>query len=362
MHSSGGCQVLVAGGGPAGLAAAIALAERQIDVVVVDPEPPAPALSRCEMLPAAAHAILARLDLLSVLDTSVALRGVISLWDNTVPIDHAAAMPGVSDFGWSIDRRTLDAALRRRADALGVKVQKGRVRRVSGQPGKWLIGLADGETRRAAFLVDATGRPASVARRLGATTTFGPDLVAVTFNITQPLPDNLLAEATPSGWWYALPRANAGGSIGFLTTKANGLQDSAQLIEAGQDLRLVPKAIAHDDITVSDSRMSRLFPVSAPGWIATGDAAVAFDPIASQGLFNALSSGFFAGNASADVLLADPEGVAAYAALTERTAVRTHRLTPRQYTSSPYDTPFWNRYARVNMSDIREPRPAFAAR
>lgn len=358
MRRSGDCQVLVAGGGPAGLAAAIALAERQVDVLVVDAEHPAPALSRCEMLPAAAHVILVRLGLASIIDSSVALRGVISLWDNTVPIDHAAAMPGVSGFGWSIDRRSLNSALRKRADGLGVRVQGGRVQHIAGQPSNWQIEMAGGEIQRAAFLVDATGRPASIARRLGAKAMFGPDLVSVTFNVKQPVRHNLLAEATPSGWWYALPRGDSGGSLGFLTSEARSLHDADYLAEAAQELRLIPKPIAHEDITVSDSRVSRLFPIVAPGWIATGDAAAAFDPIASQGLFNALSGGFFAGNASADALLGDQEAIAAYAALTDRTAIRTHRLTPQQYISSPYNTPFWNRYSLGINSDFYRGDPA----
>jgi flavin-dependent dehydrogenase len=339
------CQVLVAGGGPAGMAAAIALAERKIDVVVIDPDAPVPALSRCEMLPFAAGEILDRLGLSQVLEASVALQGVISLWDTPDPVDHAAAMPGLSGFGWSVDRHVLDAALRQRALALGVRLQTGRVRQIDGQPHDWSVTLDGGASLAAHYLVDATGRPASIARRLGAAPVFGPDLIAITCNVAQVVQPNLLSEARPDGWWYSVPRHNAGGSIGFLTANKASAFAADILTKAGHGLRLVRTPVNPTDICVSDSRMSRLRPTADTGWLATGDAAAAFDPIASQGLFNALSSGFFVGNAAADTTNGDPDAPKIYAAMIERTAARTHIQTPHQYATLPFDTPFWQGFA-----------------
>jgi 2-polyprenyl-6-methoxyphenol hydroxylase-like FAD-dependent oxidoreductase len=42
-----------------------------------------------------------------------------------------------------------------------------------------------------------------------------------------------------------------------------------------------------------------LLPPASPGWLAVGDAALGFDPLSSQGLFNALYTGL-AGAAAAD--------------------------------------------------------------
>jgi flavin-dependent dehydrogenase len=42
---------------------------------------------------------------------------------------------------------------------------------------------------------------------------------------------------------------------------------------------------------------SRLDRVSGRGWLAVGDAAMAFDPLSSQGLMQALASGIGAGQA-----------------------------------------------------------------
>lgn len=335
----GSCaQVLVAGGGPAGLAAAIALAERECDVLVVDPGPPAAALDRHEMLPGAALPILQRVGLAALPGRSVALAGAVSLWGGARPVDHAAALPRLGAFGWSIDRAALHDALRARAGALGVRRHRGRVQNVTGWPDSWRV--AAGRELRARFLVDATGRPAALARRLGARLSLGPDLVGMTCNVAQPVPPKLLAEATPEGWCYALPRQDGGASLGFMTSR-RGVRRPGFLARAARDLRLVPRpghpAAGH----VSDSRNARLCPVAGPSWLATGDAAAAFDPVASQGLFNALSAGFFAGNAAADAVAGDAQAVPAYVALCERTAARSHGLIPLQYAARPFDTDFW---------------------
>jgi flavin-dependent dehydrogenase len=53
-------------------------------------------------------------------------------------------------------------------------------------------------------------------------------------------------------------------------------------------------------------------PVGA-GWVAVGDAAIAFDPIAAQGMFHALYTGMKAGDAIARALTGDPGGLSDYA-------------------------------------------------
>src|SRR5207244_9602005 len=61
---------------------------------------------------------------------------------------------------------------------------------------------------------------------------------------------------------------------------------------------------ATDGIRRIDASACIVSQAAGEGWIAVGDAASAFDPIASQGLFNALSSALVAAGAlmSADQL------------------------------------------------------------
>jgi len=337
------CDVLIAGGGPAGLSAAIALAERGFAVTVVDPDE-STVSTRCEMLPPAAGPVIGRLGIADIVRQAIALEGVTSHWG--VRPRHEDAFR--HDGGWSVERRVIEGRLRSRAERLGARLCKFSVRSLEGRPGAWRIRLSARDVTSQAdiscrYLVDATGRRAVVARRLGARLEVGRDLVALLFKTISPVPARLLAEATPDGWWYSLPCLEGGGTIGYVTSAklANEMRKSLSGKGLDDTERLVTRPFGTAS-TLHDSRCSRLSRCSGTGWIAAGDAASAFDPISSQGLFNALSSGFFAGNAAADALYGNQTAPDIYQSLVERTAARTYLSTPWQYAASRHSTAFWS--------------------
>ena len=127
----------------------------------------------------------------------------------------------------------------------------------------------------------------------------------------------------------------------------------ALLTQARQTTQLICFDGIDPTPTLADSRSAVLDLISGAGWLATGDAAAAFDPISSQGLFNALSGGFLAGNAAADALTGMQESPRIYAALAARTAERTHAMTHLQYAALPFDTAFWRHRAGLGQ-DMRD--------
>ncbi|MER5551763.1 FAD-dependent monooxygenase [Streptomyces sp. NPDC002793] len=158
--------ILVAGGGPAGLAAAIRAALAGLEAVVVDPRP-APVDKACGegIMPSGVAALSA----LGVTPPGRALRGIRYVEGSR---QAEAAFRGGPGLG---ARRTeLHAALHRRALELGVRVVEGRVGEVrqgpdgvtaAGLTARWLI-AADGlhsPVRRALGLE----RPCSAPRRYG---------------------------------------------------------------------------------------------------------------------------------------------------------------------------------------------------
>ncbi len=330
--------VVIGGGGPAGLAAALALLEHGMRVAIVNPPVP-DGPPRAEMLPPAAEPIIARLGLEGILDHAVALRPALSMWSgqNTEYLGHgmSLARPAIA-----LDKHALTAMLKARVAAMGARIRPYRVLGVSGEPGNWLLKTGGGHTIRARFFIDATGRVASLARRLGARLYLGAPLVAKTFFVPTPLPPQLVVEATQHGWWYALP-LKTGGMMGFLSDE-NVAPDTSVLLSAQSDHR--------DGMQRWDARNARLRPCAGPGWLATGDAATAFDPVASQGLFNALSGGFFAGNAAADAIKGKSNVLDVYADLTERTAKRTHSLVPHHYETAKRGSSFWRRRRKSELA------------
>lgn len=338
---------VIAGGGPAGLAAAIALLERRLSVVVLRP-PAVHPTPRAEMLPPAAEPIIARLGIADVFEKAVALHPALGLWSTTRPevLGYASAPHRAAI---SIDQHALTALLERRVEEKGGHLHPYRLRGIAGAPGNWLVATGDGQVVRACFAVDATGRPAHLARRLGAHLCLGGPLVARTFFLPASPSPQLVIEATANGWWYALPMRQ-GGTAGFVS-EADTLPEIPALLP-------IPRGFPPRAKTW-DARNSRLSPCAGPGWLAAGDAAAAFDPIASQGLFNALSGGFFAGNAAADALAGEHHALSVYADLVSRTAVRTHRATPHHYATAKGQSGFWHRRrAQAFSAQSQRPTPS----
>ncbi|MEP2781087.1 MAG: FAD-dependent monooxygenase [Pseudoruegeria sp.] len=312
--------VLIVGGGPAGLATAISMFLRGADVAVLSPAPET--LNRAEMLPRAALPVLERLGISDVLSTAIVLTGVESRWTSIRPERLDAMSAQGAGPGWSIERDDLHAALRGRANALGVGQIEGRLTQVSGQAGNWTVQTSGLTELRARCVVDATGRPSALARRIGARQIRGPNLVAQVWTQAGEQAPHLNVEAHADHWQYTLPRKCGGRSIGRI---------SATLL----------KARSSASVTHLDARNMRLDLVSGPGWAAVGDAAVAFDPVASQGLFNAMVSGFLLGGAISDWLAGQGQALEIYALLAGQTADHTHALTAGQYAASHHKTPFW---------------------
>src|SRR5690606_16639768 len=81
-----------------------------------------------------------------------------------------------------------------------------------------------------------------------------------------------------------------------------------------------------------------------PGWLACGDAALAFDPLSQQGLLSALHGGLDAARAAHSRLRGDPAPAAAYAArLAEIRRIHLGRLRAA-YRDAAWrwpDAPFW---------------------
>jgi len=95
-----------------------------------------------------------------------------------------------------------------------------------------------------------------------------------------------------------------------------------------------------------------LDPSAGPGWIAAGDAAQSYDPLASQGLFNALYTGLAAAEAADRALSGDPAGLPAYAAELQkvRAAYELHLVAWYGLEQRWPQSPFWRRRHRVGAA------------
>jgi flavin-dependent dehydrogenase len=256
---------------------------------------------------------------------------------------------------WRLDRRRFDADLRDAALAAGATARFALVRDVAHEGDALRLQFDDGGEARARWIVDATGRRARPARKLGARRRRDSKLVAF-YRIGAAPADfrdsRTFIEAGRDGWWYAA-RLPSGAAIAGLHTDA----EEAALIKAQpQRWRAALAATRHlgpllasvqfgETLPAADAGGARLVPFHGERWIACGDAAMSFDPISGQGIFAALHSGSEAAAAVLAALDGEPVLLGAYARrMAEVWSIYRARHTALYASERRWpDRPFWSR-------------------
>jgi flavin-dependent dehydrogenase len=297
-------RVAVVGSGPAGCAAAIALCRAGRDVVLVGDGLDGVG----EQLHPAARPLLARLGL-ERLAGQLDCVGVRAAW-HSVELQEQHFLSHPFGHGWLLDRARFGETLRQVAVAAGARLRAparltGLTRERTTSQG-WRLQLSDGE-EGCDWLVDATGRRGAVARLLGVKRRGFDRQVALVgwlaTDCTDDVDATLTVETTSLGWWYGCRVPGRRRVAAFVTASRPDARTWESELRATRHLgRLVdgyrveraPVARAADS-----TMLERCF---GPGWIAIGDAAVSYDPLASRGLVGALSSGL-----EATSLVAAPE-------------------------------------------------------
>lgn len=336
--------VAVVGAGAAGLAAAVELARLGRRVLVLDADSAA-RRKPGEVLTPNAVPSLAALDLLDALhDDSRMAMPLLSIrrsWGSgAVERDDLLMHPGGR--GWSVDRSRFEALLANRAAAAGAVMDWGtRVNGLDGAAGRWGLAMQAAGCVEARFLVDASGRPAALARRLGARRHRSGRLLAVHAFCRcaefAGVAAHLTVTAAPNGWWYAVeaPESSFACAYLFVPRVAASFAGDPRgwlleaLADAGPSSTRVEQTARHGKVRLADATASLLDEPAGEGWIAVGDAAASFDPLASQGLTNALASGIAGARAAHRALCGDGVALTAYAAAIRATWRHSHaRLRP----------------------------------
>jgi flavin-dependent dehydrogenase len=265
--------VLVAGGGPAGLTLSRLLALRGWPAIVVDPL--APRRRRFELVgPSAVDAFRCSGidDLLKHESVARASLGICRQWGADKGWRYESFLIHRGAGGYVVDREALDGALRRRAVEAGVVLAPGRFISLQKTPDGHVARIrTQGAIRHlaASLVIDATGRPSAVGRRLGAQRIRNNLQFAYPCRAAPLPPDRrawLNVRGDETNWRYQLEGPD-------------GLTETWQI-----------GALRPGHAGGVDASTSRLEPPAGPGWIAVGDAASAFNPIWSEGLSNALGT------------------------------------------------------------------------
>jgi flavin-dependent dehydrogenase len=300
-------RVIVAGNGPAGLAAALELAGRGFAVVLCAVPEPRRQLPG-ETLPASARAALEQLGLWERLerDGELAIPGrpIRQVWGSATPTAETSALPP----SWHICRARFDAALREKALAAGVQfLTETTVTGAAWDKDGWRVGLRseDGGERTIMgdFLLDATGRRARIARAMEAQPRAHSRLVAVRLRFEESTTEAgsrdsaLRIETHAVGWACAAPLPQERLAVAVFTD-ADLLPGPITHVGSRDFLvehfpyvaERVGSATLLDPPTAMPAHDGTLSLVSGERWMAVGDAAATFDPLSSSGILFALGS------------------------------------------------------------------------
>jgi len=352
------CDVIILGGGPAGSATALSLRAESPSLSVTLVEASSYDRPRIgEVLPAIARTLMNHLGIWEAFQAErfQTARSISSAWGHPFRAENHFIY-SLHGQGWHLDRRRFDAFLSDQAASRGAEVRlAARAKAVERLKNAWHLRLEDGTEINARFAVDATGRRAIFARRMGARQIMFDRLAGFARFFTledNPEPGTLI-ESFSEGWWYT---ALAGGSrVVTCMTDADiarrlGLRHQQQWLDKLSETSWMRRSIGGATIQgsplVSAANSAHLEPVCAEDWLAVGDAASAFDPLSSQGIVKALRSGIFASYAIADRLgKSDSAGLERYQSFVRREFSR-YRQSHAEYCGQEQrwpDSCFWSR-------------------
>lgn len=316
--------VVIVGAGPAGLALArgLRLALPNVGVLLLErAEQAAQSVRVGESLPGAASALLSQLGLLDdFLAGPHRPRGAaVATWDTTAPIWQDGLMDPQGP-GWHLDRRAFEQLLLQGALSAGASIYWGQritqVQRCAAQD-IWQLTVEQAglvQHYRARILVDATGRNASVANKLGVRKTHDDSLVCahafLTVDNSSIAADKICIAsqdtttrlaAGPDGWWYTVKLPNG---LRVLAYHLDAQDPNRQAIKTpeiflaqARKLPLLAEVLtgysaAPVQFRAAGTSLLDLIALqqNAPGLLTIGDTAITFDPVSSQGLFHALAS------------------------------------------------------------------------
>jgi flavin-dependent dehydrogenase len=349
--------VIVAGAGPAGSIAAAKLARAGRRVLLADR--PSAGLKIGEALPGAAVRLLRALDLPAPgpQGPHAAIAGTLSAWGSQ-QLTTSDTLRDPYGTAWRLDRRRFDAELREAAIAAGATVRPAQIRDVTREDDGWRFGFDDGGEERARWIVDAGGRGARIARKLGAKRLRDSRLIAL-YRIGEAGADfrdsRTFIEAAPNGWWYAA-RLPSGAAVAGLHTDAAQAAHIRAEPQAWLDALAATRGLAPlfasvrftQILPAADAGGARLSVFYGEGWIACGDAAISFDPISGQGIFAALHGGSEAADAVGAALDGERALLTVYARRLEEvwSIYRARREAVYMSERRWPDRPFWSQELR----------------
>ncbi|NHN27734.1 dehydrogenase [Flavobacterium jejuense] len=302
-------EILIIGGGIAGCIAAISLIDTY-QVTLVD-KLLAPMERIGESLAPATQRILKELDLLEGMENQMETLyrksvGMQSYWGSH-QVHLVDDLRNPDGFVKNLDRQAFETYLRKTAEARGVHCLWGsKLYSSTYEDSHWKVQLRANDdplqtyTISADFVIDASGRQAHFAKSLGIKRIVEDKLVACWVTLPNTKTNTMgTISASANGWWYSsvVPRNKR--VVAFHTdadlVAKNELKTTVSFLKLAEENPVISELLQEQKGTISfqgtvAANSTKLEQVAGQQWVALGDAALSFDPLSSQGMFNAMAS------------------------------------------------------------------------
>jgi flavin-dependent dehydrogenase len=323
--------VFILGAGPAGCCAALNLAPFYRTLLIDRNALPKPRAG--ESLPPAANKLLQDMGLLAEFNGQGHLPyyGNRSRWGSEV-LRETDFLRDPMGHGWHLDRQTFEIWLRKKAIERGAALlAPAWLAQVEwDEHRRWRILLMQDNQRleiQSRLLIDAGGRTPLIAKRLGATRIQLDNMVCswVIGEAQARTSEQGFSyiHSVPQGWWYTAPTPGGKRIVAFHTLAGNHatawMHSTPSLLEQAQNIPRLWERIDFEIInqnpwqhgyTAANSAMTQ--PAVGSAWLAVGDAALSFDPLSSQGIYNALYTGLAASESAYRFLQGEISNFAEY--------------------------------------------------
>ena len=331
--------VIVAGGGPAGLSAGLALAAQGLEVTIVDPLEDPGDDRRTSALMTASVTMLRELGVWQRCVDAAAPLKTMRIIDDTGRLFRAPTVAfeareiGEPAFGWNVPNAALVSALRDQiAEAEAIALIHSVVEQVEPEQDRVTVTLADGTRRSAALLVGADGRNSACRAAAGIDTdSWAYDQAAIVLNLRHDRPHGGVSTEfhRPPGPFTLVPLPGDRSSLVWVETR-----NMAEAVSTYSDQELAREIerISHrilGRVAIDGPRGS--YPLT--GLIArryaakriplVGEAAHVVPPIGAQGLNLGLRDGAALAELAGDPALSggDPGSAAVLTAYDRRRRV-----------------------------------------
>ena len=295
-------EVIIAGKGIAGLVVSLLLKRKGIPHLLLDRSTMRKQLALGETLPPSALPLLQSLGLLDLFESNSLHKtyGYHSAWGNTAIVDHNFFFHSPFQYGLKINKQSLEQNLESLISENILRFEKMTAIRLEEQG--VTVELQNDQERivlRGKCIVEATGRNRALLKLLGITSEDHDQLTAYSCHLPRrehpKITHGVFVESFEHGWGIVSRLSNELQAMSLFSRQHVGIHRELKdyscwpaILFGTTYLREFLSAGSGVRVVGGDAGSSRATQLAGKCWLAVGDAAIAFDPLSSHGITNAV--------------------------------------------------------------------------